>query len=156
MLNNGVNLWRLLLDGGVSYPLENLVQLLDTVSDTQFLDSINDYDADIKGSNCLTFDGVDDKLTFTDLSGVSITSSDGTATPSINGNDIEVTAGTLFNLVLDNGSVYPLAEGGDDNAYDSVNDDTAVIDAGAGAVADMWTTQDEYNYNITQGFNLYG
>ena len=155
MLNNGVNLWRLLLDGGSGYPILNLVQLLNTVSDTEFVDAIDGNNATIKASNCLTFDGVDDKITFTDLSGVSIVSSDGTSTPSINGNDIECTAGTLYNLVLDNGSHYPLAEGGDNNAYDTVNDDTGVISS-TGDVQDMWTTQDDYHYNITQGFNFYG
>lgn len=47
-------------------------------------------------------------ITFDDLTGISITSYDGTATATINGDTIEVSQGYINNLLLDNGDLYPL------------------------------------------------
>jgi len=63
-------------------------------------------------------DGVDDKLSFSNLSGVTIVSSEGTSTPTINGNDIEFTAGTIWTLELSNGSFYSFNEGSGNTVYD--------------------------------------
>lgn len=68
------------------------------------------YNNDIVASPCGNFDGAVDKITFSDLTGVSITSYQGTATPTIVGNEILCTAGTLYNLVLSNGWHFPFTE----------------------------------------------
>lgn len=68
------------------------------------------YNDDVVASPCGNFDGAVDKITFSDLTGVSITSFQGTATPTIVGNEIQCTAGTLYNLVLSNGWHFPFTE----------------------------------------------
>jgi len=54
------------------------------------------------------------KLTFIDLGGVTISSYSGTATPSISSNDINITAGTLYDLRLSDGTWIPNSADGYD------------------------------------------
>jgi hypothetical protein len=106
--------------------------------------------AKLKNSFMLTADGVDDQIAFSDLSGITIVSSEGTSTPSINGNNIELTAGTIWNLVLSNGSVFPMAEGDGTIVYDK----NALLNGQLEnfTLASAWTLQDEFHYNIENGF----
>lgn len=106
-------------------------------------------------NHCLTFNGVDQKLSFSDLTGVAVVSSEGTATPTINGNDIEFTAGTLWDLVLSDGTRLPCGEGNGSNVYDvSANDNHATI---TNYAASMWDNfQDEFAWNALRGFNDVG
>jgi hypothetical protein len=68
--------------------------------------------------HCLTSAGVPMKITMTDLTGVTITSSLGTSTPSIVGNDIELTAGSIYRLELSDGTILGLTEGQGTTVYD--------------------------------------
>lgn len=68
--------------------------------------------------HCLTSSGISMKLSFDDLTGVSITSFQGTSTPSIVGNYIELTAGNIYNLLLSDGTHLPLTEGFGTTVYD--------------------------------------
>ena len=54
------------------------------------------------------------ELQFTDLSGVAVTSSDGTSTPSVVGNSVTFTVGTCSNLLLDDGTQVPNVQNGYD------------------------------------------
>lgn len=70
------------------------------------------------------FNGVDDKLVFNDLSGISIESSLGTSTPTINGNEIEFTSGTCYGLVLSDGTIFNLQEFTGNKVYSIDGSDT--------------------------------
>lgn len=109
----------------------------------------NDNHVQIINSNVLEFNGVDQLIRFNDLSGVSIISSEGTATPSVNGNDIEVTAGTLSNLVLSDGTVCPASNGETAQLIDTVGGNHGTI---INFLANMWTTWDGRPNHIIDGF----
>jgi len=111
------------------------------------------YNIDVVESPCGNFDGINDKLSFTDLTGITIISSEGTSIPSINGNDINFTAGTCWNLVLSDGTNLTFTEKMGLIIYDvSENNNhgtltTSDVDA-------FWSqTQDSYHYALKNGFN---
>lgn len=91
---------------------------LDVLGNTPTYDWQLKYNIKIVWNNVGLFDWVNDKLTFSDLSGITITSSTWTATPTISWNDITCTAGYLNSLVLSNGSTYSFAEGNWTTIYD--------------------------------------
>jgi len=106
------------------------------------------YPAKLVESNCISFDGVDDKLSFVDLIGITITSYQGTSTLSINGNDIEGTAGTAYDILLSDGTHLPCAEGNGTTVFDaSGNGNHGILINGV-----SWTKQDIYHYNFEKGF----
>lgn len=72
-------------------------------------ESGNGFNAQLKAGPCLTSAGAM-VLNFNSLSGVTITSHGGTATTTVVGNTITVGAGTLWNLVLSNGKIFPCFE----------------------------------------------
>ncbi len=120
------------------------------------------FNLDLISSNCLTFDGVNDKLTFTDIpTGATIDSYEGTATPAIDTVNDEITsnAGTLYNIVVkeSGGAIWaqlPCSEGGlSDETYDvSGNDNHATLSGFT--LASAWgATQNSFHYNITSGFS---
>lgn len=61
----------------------------------------------IKNTPVATFDGII-TIGFSDLTGRSIVDSEGTSTPTINGNNVEITAGYLTYFELDNGEQFYL------------------------------------------------
>lgn len=110
-------------------------------------------------ANCFTADGVDDYIAAAHLVGTeTVVSSGGTSTPTISAGRIDFTAGTCWNLLLSDGTSYPLAEGGGATVYDvsdGGNNGTitnATTTPGAGCWAN---TQDSYHRNLSNGFELY-
>lgn len=114
------------------------------------------YNLYMVGSNCVNLDGVDDYGQFNfDLTGLSITTYKGTATPTIDtiNNRITLTSGTFYNLVLSNGTIFPLAEGKGTISY-ARGDETKTITWKNITESVFWDTQNEYHSNITDGFYL--
>ena len=129
---------------------DNIVQWLAVMDadNSVWKDAINGNDVLLVESNCINSAG-STVLTFSDLTDITITSYQGTATPSINGDTIEVTAGTLYDLLLSDGTYLPLAEGTGTDAYDvSGNDNHATV------TNEAFTTQDDFHYNIGRGFQI--
>lgn len=107
------------------------------------------YDAKLIDANCWTFDGVSQHATEASLTGAeTVTSSEGTSTPSISAGQIDFTAGTCYNLVLSNGSEYPMAEGAGTTAYDVSGNGRHLTLVNSPTVG----TQDTHHYNVTKGF----
>lgn len=105
-------------------------------------------------SAMLTFDGIDDKLTFSALvGGTTITSSQGTSTPTIDtgNNEITFTAGNCWDLRLSDGSIYPMEEGRlSEIVYDVVNGNHAALDSFT--LSDGWCcVQNTTHYNEQMG-----
>jgi hypothetical protein len=113
--------------------------------------------SDLKESNCATPDGTNDYAQFNyDLTGVSITSYEGTATPTIDTvNDrITLTAGTFYNLVLSDGNEFPICEGGGTKS-ECVTDDDKHITWVNTTEASFWAgRQDTLHYNIRYGCTI--
>ena len=98
-------------------------------------------------SFCLYLD-VDETITFSDLTGVDIESSEGTAVLAKAGNTIKATsAGTVWSLILDNGAELPLQG----SLYDISSEEFH----GVSTTGDMFYRQDTYHYNLNNGFDLY-
>ncbi|HCR85900.1 MAG TPA: hypothetical protein DIV86_04405 [Alphaproteobacteria bacterium] len=108
-------------------------------------------------SPCGNFDGVDDYLSITSLTGSeTVVSKLGTATVTISSGRIDFGAGTCYNLVLSNGSKYAFSEGAGTTIYDvsGNNRHGSLINTSEGS---FWgETQDVYHYNIINGFRLSG
>jgi hypothetical protein len=104
-------------------------------------------------SNCLEINNTSDygQLDF-DLTGVTITSFEGTATASIDETNNRILfsggVGTFYNLILSNGLKFAIAEGLGFTSY-AENDQTKQIIWNGG---ESWALQDTYHNNITQGF----
>jgi hypothetical protein len=113
--------------------------------------SSNNNDGTLVKSHCLTSDGTL-VFTFSSLAGITITSDEGTSTLAIVGNTITATAGTVYHIVLSNGSVIPCAEGSGTTAFDAVNS----LNATLSGTVDWTGTQDTYHYNILNGFSHLG
>jgi len=107
-------------------------------------------------STCGTSDGTV-LLLFTDLTGVTIVSHLGSATPIINGNTIEYSVGNIFYLELSNGSDYSFKEGAGNTIYDNSGNGkhTEITFTAAGiqpypsqaflqALAEFWGEKSEY------------
>ena len=113
--------------------------------------------ADLVESNCATPDGSDDYAQFNyDLTGLSIASYEGTATPTIDTvNDrITLTAGTFYNLILSDGNEFPISEGGGTKS-ECVTDDTKHIDWVNTTETPFWAgRQSTLNYNIINGCSI--
>lgn len=89
----------------------------------------------VVNSNQLTFTGAE-ALSYSDLTGWSIVSSEGTATPLIVGNTIEFTGGTLTDLVLSDGANnhrYSISEGKGLTLYDRIGTANLTLSA------DVWS-----------------
>lgn len=127
----------------------SIIPLTDSLDYRQYIGQVH-YPIRIK-ENCLTSTGVAMKIAMANLTGVTITSSLGTATPSIVGNDIELTAGTLYNLRLSDGTILALTEGSGTTVYDiSGNANHGVI---SNPDLDCWDYfQYEYSNNH-RGYN---
>jgi len=91
-----------------------------------------------------------------DLTGITIASFEGTATPSIDETNNRVLfsggVGTVYNIVLSNGLKFPLAEGSGTTSF-AFEDSTKTI-TWMGLVD--FTLQDTFHHNLTKGFSLVG
>ena len=116
------------------------------------------YNAVSKAANCGTFDGTNDELQFVSLTGgTTIVSFGGTATPTIDtvNNKITSTAGTLYNILLSDGTHLALAEGAGPIAYDSSGNGNHATITNA-TLSSFWgSTQDIYFANLANGFTPY-
>ena len=129
--------WTLSNKGYSTDELSSLDKNITTVEDARLVES---YCADMNNTTS--------KISFSDLSGVTITSYDGTATLSISSNDIVATggAGTVYNLLLSDGTLLPLQK----SCYDISGN------SNHGASTDLtWSTQDSYHYNTINGCDIY-
>jgi len=85
----------------------------------QYSGSVYPRRPEYRNSYAASFDGVDDYISATHLTGSeTVASSVGTSTPSISAGRVDFTAGTCGNLILSDGTHYPLTEGAGDTAYD--------------------------------------
>ena len=85
----------------------------------QYSGSVYPRRPEYRNSYAASFDGVDDYISAAHLTGSeTVTSSVGASTPSISAGRIDFTAGTCSNLILSDGTQYPLTEGAGDTAHD--------------------------------------
>lgn len=112
----------------------------------------NNLDGTLVKSHCLNAT-TSTVLTFSSLSGITVSSYEGTATVAKSGNTITCSvAGTLYHIVLSNGTIIPCAEGAGTTAYDAVNS----LNATLSGTYDWNSTQDTYHYNILNGCTQVG
>lgn len=114
------------------------------------------YNALAKQSNCLYLDGIDDVIQFDDTTGWDRLENAGTSELSINGNNIEGTEGSVYNLRVYDGSdnlihLFPCSEGGGTRI-------NCVLGGTIGTLVNatletVWDKQDEYHYNIKEGYS---
>ena len=111
-------------------------------------------DFKLTGSNCLTADGTL-YIAAAHLVGTeTVISSGGTSTPTISAGRIDFTAGTCWDLTLSDVTHYPLSEGWGVDIGSSTSDNDGTLTNSV--LANAWgATQDEYHYNILNGFSLY-
>ena len=108
----------------------------------------------LTGMPCLTLDGVDDYIDAAHLTGSeTVVRSGGTSTPTISAGRINFTAGTCWDLLLSDGTHYPLCESGGATLHDvsgNGNDGTLTN----AVLATAWSaTQDEYDYLVSNGWS---
>jgi hypothetical protein len=103
------------------------------------------------GNSCISFNGTNQSITAAHLVGTeTIVSSGGTSTPSISAGSIAFTAGTAWDILLSDGTHYPLAEGAGVIAYN-----TGTGNHGTLTNSPTWSTQDVFAANFEFGFSLY-
>ena len=147
------------LDMGPGMVSRTLIEPFEQRSDGTWIspDTVNTgLRRDLHRGGYALFDGTI-KLTYADLSGVTISSYTGTGVPSIVGDTIEYTAGTAYSLTLSDGTRHNFdAHGGADVWDISDNGNHATQDASP--AADLWQTSltlyDETHRNHA-GYNLY-
>jgi len=100
-------------------------------------------------SYCAEF-GSGDTIDFTDLTGVTVVSHDGTATLTVSGNSVVCTSGvgTAWNLLLSDGTFLPLQG----SCYDISGNGNHGTNNGC----DLTVVQDEFHYNLRKGFGQGG
>lgn len=104
-------------------------------------------------SPCLTFNGTDQSISVSSLTGSeTVVSSGGTSTPSISAGQIDFTAGTCWDLRLSNGMIIPMSNKGMGGVYDTFNKAFYPITTYA---ASMWNgTQDSYHEHLNNGCDI--
>jgi hypothetical protein len=142
---------------GVFIPRNEAIPTQDTEGNTLQYNGKAKMIAIPRLNSCGTFDGINDKITFSSLTGgTTIVSYEGTSTPTIDtgANEITVTAGTLYNVLLSDGTHIPFSEGAGETVADVVNgNDGTIVNAN---LTTFWgTTQNTYRYNATVGFSKY-
>ena len=105
-------------------------------------------------SNCIEVGAATEAQFNFDCTGLSVTSFQGDATPTLDtiNDKITFSAGRFYNLLLSNGYVFDIAEGSGVISYRR-EDELSIITWSNHA---GWTTQDTYHANITQGFSSTG
>ena len=112
-------------------------------------------DAALINSSCLTADGTL-YIAAAHLTGAeTVVRSGGTSTPSISAGRIDFAAGTCWDLLLSDGTYYPLADcWGTAISNAAVDGDDGVL-TNATLASAFGATQDDFHYNILNGFSLY-
>jgi len=106
-------------------------------------------EVELAQSFCADFLNIGSVITFADLSGVTITSHDGTAVLIVDGNDIKATtSGTCWNLKLSNGAELPLQG----SLYDVSGHD---FHGSSITSVNLYERQNSFHYNYNNGFDLY-
>jgi hypothetical protein len=152
-LINNANKYGYTLTGNVIIPVDLSNLALNAEGDA--LQFVGRVASDMKfiNSNCIEINNTSDfaQCNF-DLTGVTITSFEGTATPSIDESNDKILfssgIGTCYNVVLSNGLEFPFAEGFGTTSY-AENDQTKQIIWTGGAT---WSTQDVFHHNVNEGF----
>lgn len=102
----------------------------------------------------------DNNISFThpDLSGITIISWVGTATPTKSGNDILVDTGTLLELILSDGSKYIWSEETGLIAYDLLKLNNLIINLNGSALGTQYTqlVNKDYHHNLLWGYTVGG
>ena len=102
----------------------------------------------------------DNNISFThpDLSGITIISWVGTATPTKSGNDILVDTGTLLELILSDGSKYIWSEETGLIAYDLLKLNNFIINLNGSALGTQYTqlANKDYHHNLLHGYAVGG
>lgn len=140
---------------GVVIPLDTSDLTVDVLGDPADYTGIAPRNGLLVDGPMVTLDGVDDYLEATHLVGTeTVTSSDGTSTPSISAGRIDFTAGTCWNLLLSDGTHYTFSEDGNVEIYDvSGADNHATLKNTAATIWD--TRQQEWFYAVNNGASLY-
>lgn len=111
------------------------------------------YPLQVTENSVVQNNGTDNSLALSDLTGVTIVSSVGTATPTKNVNSIDFTSGIVEQLTLSNGSIYTFAESDGVISYDTVN---ALDGTWQGTLTNLWQLSDTANPdNLRNGFDLW-
>lgn len=119
----------------------------------QPLQYIGSVAADMKlvQSNCLL---VTTSNVFYGVITSNILSYEGTAIPYIDNGNLKFSqGGTFYNLVLTDGTHYPIAEGANSYISDTISPAKTLYTPNSSY---QWVTQDTYHYNINNGFNDLG
>jgi hypothetical protein len=113
-------------------------------------------DGSLVKSHCATFTTSTVLTCTTSLAGITVTSNAGTATISISGNTIICSVGgTVFNVLLSNGSILHFAEGAGTQVSTDITTTALVFNVTGGSI-DWTATQDTDHYNFTKGFSHLG
>lgn len=103
-------------------------------------------------SSCLSVDG-SQVLTASDLTGITIVDYDAEGVMSINGNNIEITAGECYYLELSNGAKYRFSEYGE-TTLSSISGTAFDLEI-SGSLIDVWTLSPyAYPQNNSKGFSF--
>lgn len=113
-------------------------QVPDTINPTQNPSIVDSFVLESDGGTVLTF---------SDLTGVSISSQSGTSVAAVDGDTITLSAGYIDDLVLSNGTHLKFAEGAGDVAYDCVGTNHTSITNGT------WGTATVRPDNLIDGFS---
>ena len=137
---------------GIIVPAALNSSTLDALGNTLEYSGKTSYTPKIVNQPCLTSDGTQ-TLSFTNLTGINIVSYEGTSIASKSGNTITLTPGTIYNLILDDGTLLPLQESDGRTAYaiGGTAGNATIINY----LATNWTdnTQDSYARNALLGYN---
>lgn len=108
----------------------------------------------LANSPCLTLDGVDDFIDLPHLVGDETLTHDGTSTLTVSAGRIDGTAGTVFNLMLSDGSDYSCQE----NAGSTIYDRSGSRNHGTlnnATLSAAWANKQDLNHsNITDGCDV--
>ena len=143
------------LSGSTVIPRDESDPTNDVLGNPLTYTGIRPNDASLINSSCLTADGTL-YIAAAHLAGTeTVVRSGGTSTPSISAGRIDFTAGTCWDLLLSDGTYYPLADcWGTPISNAAVDGDGGVLTNAT--LASAWgATQDEFHYNILNGFSLY-
>jgi hypothetical protein len=143
------------LSGAVYIPRDESDLTNDVLGNPLTYTGTRPNDAALINSSCLTADGTL-YIAAAHLAGTeTVVRSGGTSTPSISAGRIDFTAGTCWDLLLSDGTYYPLADcwGTPISNAAADGDDGVLTNA---TLASAWgATQDDFHYNTLNGFSLY-
>lgn len=142
------------LSGAVYIPRDESDPTNDVLGNPLTYTGARPNDGALINSSCLTADG-SLYIAAAHLVGTeTVVRSGGTSTPSISAGRIDFTAGTCWDLLLSDGTHYPLSNCNGIGISDASGNENHGILTSA-VLANAWgATQDEFNYNILSGHHL--